>query len=1032
MPERSRILTNFLISLWLIIINISTVIIAGDSCGALNCDTINTDKIPKKVSLISSDLWNLNLTLKEQLINRNYSLGRITAEEIIRKLGTANQDSGVIADSYYYVGVYYRSVEDFDRSIQFLGQSISLKERLLIFDDIYAKALYNIGGVYSRLGVFKKHKEYTLKSLEVEKQLYGTENSALIGTYASLITAYIELKDYEKALDLAEIAYKIADNNPKSADPYFLAYLYHNIGVLYNSIGDYSKSKVLCEKAEEYYIKAGKTSEEGYINLMNSMANALRNLGYEEKSNEYYKKGIELAKENYSLSSYYLLSNYAINMGNMGKVSEGESVFSDLLLQTKARERIDSQNYYEVLGYYADYLREFNIDKERSLDYYEKCIEYFDKHGDSFLKYLVKEGYAILLSEKGEYEKSLKILHSLLFSESSDRNGKNILLNPDIDKINPDRDFLGVLRTKYRILKEFYKNVPDLKTLEAGANTAELIISLLEKIRINISEEESRLLLGDRYRDSYLDVIRDFYLLYNSTSNNIYLSKAFEYTEKSKIAGLLAAIRELKATQFHIPPELAELERDLQQESAILNDRIAGKTGNGNSSDEIVNIWKRNLFNTIRKRDSLINVFEKEYPDYYSIKYNNRVLNPDEISDIIGKKSNYISYVASDTTIFISVINKRYQKLIAISVDSSFYAKVRKFRSLLSVPRFDNARNELMDYNTIGYDLYNTLITPIKPYLISERVVISPDNLLSYLPYETLPVNPVNIEKLSYSHIDYLMEELDISYTYSATFMAENIKRDYRPGNMAIVFAPDYSEPVDINSLFQRRQQTGSILSELPFAKHEAEYVSELLGGKLLLNDSATESLYKREAGNYDIIHLAMHTVLDDNDPMYSTLIFSPENSGDEDRFLRTFEIYGVPLKARMVVLSSCNTGTGRLYSGEGILSLARGFIYSGSESVVMSMWEIDDRTGTEIVKLYYDNLKKGYSKSVSLRKARIEFLKTADQLRAHPYFWSTLVIYGDNSPLFRKRWIIPYVIISIVLIFSLLAYYYLRKRRYS
>jgi CHAT domain-containing protein len=275
------------------------------------------------------------------------------------------------------------------------------------------------------------------------------------------------------------------------------------------------------------------------------------------------------------------------------------------------------------------------------------------------------------------------------------------------------------------------------------------------------------------------------------------------------------------------------------------------------------------------------------------------------------------------------------------------------------------------------------------------------------------------------------MENLDISYTYSATFMAENIKRNYRTGNKAIVFAPDYSDAVDIHSLFQRRQQTGNILSELPFAKQEAEYVSVLLGGRLLLNEHARESIFKQEAGNYDIIHLAMHTVLDDNDPMYSTLIFSPETNGEEDRFLRTYEIYGIPLKAKMVVLSSCNTGAGRLYSGEGILSLARGFIYSGSESVVMSMWEIEDRTGTEIVKMYYNNLKKGYSKSISLRKARIEFLKTADQLRAHPYFWSTLVIYGDNSPLFRPWWIFPFIISSVVILLLMLIYY-LRKRRYS
>ena len=202
-----------------------------------------------------------------------------------------------------------------------------------------------------------------------------------------------------------------------------------------------------------------------------------------------------------------------------------------------------------------------------------------------------------------------------------------------------------------------------------------------------------------------------------------------------------------------------------------------------------------------------------------------------------------------------------------------------------------------------------------------------------------------------------------------------------------------------------RQAETG-VLPDLPYARQEAEYISNITGGKLFENSEAKESVYKKESGKYDIIHLAMHTLLNDKDPMHSTLIFSQKNDSTEDGYLKTYEIYGIPLKAKMVVLSSCNTGTGLLFSGEGILSLARGFIYSGSQSVVMSMWEIEDKSGTEIVEMFYKNLKKGYSKSVALRKARITFLKNADQLRSHPYFWSTLVVYGNNTPLYYSKYV--------------------------
>jgi CHAT domain-containing protein len=218
-------------------------------------------------------------------------------------------------------------------------------------------------------------------------------------------------------------------------------------------------------------------------------------------------------------------------------------------------------------------------------------------------------------------------------------------------------------------------------------------------------------------------------------------------------------------------------------------------------------------------------------------------------------------------------------------------------------------------------------------------------------------------------------------------------------------------------------------LSDLPYARQESEFVADLTGGKLYINDDARESIYKKEAGKFDIIHLAMHTLLNDNAPMHSTLIFSQRKDSIEDGLLKTYEVYGIPLKAKMVVLSSCNTGTGLLSSGEGILSMARGFIYSGSQSVIMSMWEVEDKSGTEIVKMFYKNLKRGYSKSAALRKARISFLKNADQLHSHPYFWSTLVVYGDNSALYCSQYLILALILSFVIMTALIATFYLKRK---
>jgi len=93
-----------------------------------------------------------------------------------------------------------------------------------------------------------------------------------------------------------------------------------------------------------------------------------------------------------------------------------------------------------------------------------------------------------------------------------------------------------------------------------------------------------------------------------------------------------------------------------------------------------------------------------------------------------------------------------------------------------------------------------------------------------------------------------------------------------------------------------------------------------------------------------------------------------------------------------------------------------------------MSLWEIEDRSGTEIVKEFYRNLKKGNSKSNALRRARVRYMKNADQLRSHPYFWSSLVVYGNNFPVYQLRQIVTVLAASVIS--ALIAFIIYRRSR--
>ena len=973
------------------------------------------------------DLSRLNSEIQAAIAANDTEKSGILLKSIIKALGKEKYNDITTSNSQYYIGVYYLVSGKYHDALNWLSLSASLREKTGSRDEVYAKCLFNLGLTYSNLGDFRKMEEYSLRSLEVDKSLYGETDPILIKGLSALVTAYFNLKDYSRAILFGNKALSLIGKNGEE-DVSNLAILYSNLGACHTQLSDYSKAVLYLEKAESFYMEYSLPEDEHYINLLNSLAANYFFLGQTEKSDEYFNKGIEKIGSSRSVLSLNLLNSFAIVLGNAGEVTRGEALIAGSLEKAKEFFGPESRDYYEVLKNYAEYLRTYRIDIGKSIRLYEECITYINSHPEDIsLREPVLMGYALALSKNGDAGKGLEIIQKMLFSDAG-KTDYDVLKNPDASLIEPDQSSVRILKAKYEILWDIYNRNNKTEFLLTASETSGLIISLVEKVRINISEEESRIVLGDRFRDSYLLAIRDLDLCYRKTGDKTFLEKAFEYSEKSKVAGLLASTRELKATHFHIPEDIAELERKIKLEISYYDERITEENMKNDPSSSLISEWKEIVLSATRKRDSLILLFEKQYPEYYSIKYNTGVIKPAEIPDIAGRSINYLNYVVSDTVLYIFLANRKTFQLFTIPVDSGFFDDIRQFRSLLSIPLTD-AGLSLKQYTAAGDRLYGIIFEPVRKHLISNKLLISPDNILSYIPFDAIPFMHDPAENVPFRDLPYMMKHFSISYTYSATLLAESLKNNYNLTNSLVAFAPVYNRSINADSILNIRQVRVSMLHDLKFAREEAEYVADLTGGRLYLNDNAKESVFKNEAAGYDIIHLAMHTILNDQDPMHSKMLFYQENDSTEDGNLNTYEVYGVPLKAKMVILSSCNTGSGVLHSGEGILSLARGFIYSGSRSVVMSMWEIEDRSGAEIVKSYYRYLKRGASKSNALRKARIRYLENSDMLRSHPYFWASLVVYGNNDPLYYSVQIAILIGSIVLIIFGVLFLLYRRLR---
>ena len=131
-----------------------------------------------------------------------------------------------------------------------------------------------------------------------------------------------------------------------------------------------------------------------------------------------------------------------------------------------------------------------------------------------------------------------------------------------------------------------------------------------------------------------------------------------------------------------------------------------------------------------------------------------------------------------------------------------------------------------------------------------------------------------------------------------------------------------------------------------------------------------------------------------------------------------------------MVVLSACNSGTGTLYYGEGLMSLARGFILAGASSVIKTAWEINDETSTAIITRFYYHLSKGKEKNEAMRLAKLEYLKNSPPAFTNPYYWAAYEVLGDNAAVARKI-TGPVILISLVVILMAgMVIFYLRRRK--
>ncbi|MEM7245636.1 MAG: CHAT domain-containing protein [Acidobacteriota bacterium] len=278
--------------------------------------------------------------------------------------------------------------------------------------------------------------------------------------------------------------------------------------------------------------------------------------------------------------------------------------------------------------------------------------------------------------------------------------------------------------------------------------------------------------------------------------------------------------------------------------------------------------------------------------------------------------------------------------------------------------------------------LHRWLVGPFEKQLVGiDELVVVPDGVLHYLPFETL-VTELDAEPEAVAHwtrCRYLVERFVLRLAPSLHTLQARRRRPERDGVLAL------GAPV------------ADAFPPLPASKRELDVVATTHEGTCrLAAREATVAAYREHAGSKRLLHLATHALTDDLRPDSSGLVLSsPDHEHGE--LLHAHEIAACPLAAELVVLSGCQTGTGRLRRAEGFLSLARAFLLAGAESALVSLWNAHDATTLQWMADFHEGLSDDQPAAVAATHAKRAALAASrrgdDPLRGHPLFWAAFVL---------------------------------------
>lgn len=343
---------------------------------------------------------------------------------------------------------------------------------------------------------------------------------------------------------------------------------------------------------------------------------------------------------------------------------------------------------------------------------------------------------------------------------------------------------------------------------------------------------------------------------------------------------------------------------------------------------------------------------------------------------LLDERSVMLEYFLGDRNSYVVAIAKRKSHIYRLPDQGEIERSLRAYLKHVSSPPGSAPLAQAASLR-IGRELLFPLET-LRDHKM-DTVIIIPDGMLGYLPFETLSLEDDQGG-------DLLIERCNVYYGASASSLVALKRKKVAGGHEKALLAFG-------GGVYDHSREYAS---PLPFSMIEVQEIAKIFPGHLcdiyLGNEAIEDNVKNLPLTGYQIIHFAGHGLPDGARPFRSALLFSPSPQQREDGYLQMDEVGLLKMDAELVVLSACGTGAGVLEKSEGPLSLSRVFFYAGARSVLASLWFVSDSATTELMKSFYASLVQGNDTGQALRSAKLELLASG---RSHPFYWAGFVLSG-------------------------------------